>query len=258
MSELIPLFSSRYSIGQSLLSLEEPGKVKPGEALSVFDLAKEASLTHVYLIDDVIDGLEQAYKSAAKSGTTLCFGLKVTVCADASLKDPDSIKTESKVIIMMRTTEGKASLIRLWNRATMASYYYPRLDWATLKEHWSPHLLLALPFWSSFIAKNCTTFSRIVPDMPVKPIVFREVGSELPMEPLINAALDAYISEAGIEEVVDTKSVYYRSALDFPAYQVLRCIQNRSTFDAPRVDHLASDAFSLASYLELKRAREGS
>ncbi len=259
---VLAVFGSHYSLPANggLLTLEEPGKAKPGSPVSVFDCAKQGRLKEVVLVDEHPDGLVQAWKTAQKCGVKLCFGLKLVVCADATDKSEASLATESKVIVFARVGEpnaqsiakGYSDLVRVWNRASTTGHYYQaRTSWAWLKEQWTDNLLLALPFFSSFIAKNTLTFNRIVPDLPCAPWVFREVASELPFAPLIDKAIDRYLKD-NAAQVQETKTVYYRSKADFEAYQVMRAIGGRgATFAAPSVDHLSSDAFSFESYLSL-------
>ncbi len=251
---VLPLFTSHYSLPQngSLLTLEEPGKAKPGSPVSVFDLAKQGGLKEVVVVDDHIDGFIQAYKTAAKTKTQLIYGLKLTVCADGDIKDEASLGTESKVIVFARDTEGYHKLVSIWSRAaTQGFYYQARTSWAWLKEQWSDHLLLALPWASSFIAKNTLTFNRIVPDLPCAPWVFREVGTELPFARLIDAGIERYVKESPAE-VQEVKSVYYNRRADFAAYQVMRALGNRgASFAMPNVDHLSSDAFSFEAWQAL-------
>ncbi len=257
-------FTSHYALPQngSLLTLEEPGKAKSGGPVSVFDLAVQGGLKDVVLIDDRIDGAIQAVKSAKAAKVKLCFGLKLVVCADADLKDDASLATESKVVVFAREGEpnehgipkGYADLVSIWSRATTRGFYYtPRTSWAWLKEQWSPHLILALPWASSFIAKNVLTFARIVPDLPCAPWVFREVQTDLPFARLIDGAIDRYVKDNPAAQVQDICSTYYAKRSDFAAYQVMRAIGNRSSYAAPGVDHLSSDAFSFERWKELSQ-----
>lgn len=247
----LPVFTSHFSIGQSLLTLEEPGKAKAGGAVSVFDLAKEAGLREVVLVDERPDGFVAAYKTASKLGAKLCFGLKLVVCANADDKSDASLRTESKVVVFARDTQGYHDLVRIWNRAATTGYYYqPRTCYAWLREQWSSHLLLALPYFSSFIARNTLTFDAIVPDLPIMPWVFKEVESELPFARLIDGAIDRYAQDNGAP-VVETKSIYYPDTASFKAYMVLRAIANRSTFARPKIDHLSSSTFSWEAFMRL-------
>lgn len=255
---ITPLFASHYSM-DSLLTLEEPGKAKPGAPVSVYDLALEAGLKDVVLVDSRIGGFIQAYKAADKAKVKLCYGIKMVVAADAANKEDESRYTESKIIIFLKETAGYSDLIRIWNRAWTDGYFpsrdggYGRTDWKTLGALWSDHLILALPFFSSFLARNQLTFSRIVPDLPAAPVVFREVDSGLPFEPLINAAIEKYDETGEVESIVPVKSVYYARRSDFKAYMVKRCLGRKSSFDKPNIDHLSSDQFSFEDYLSLIR-----
>lgn len=273
MPETTPVFRSWYSIGSSLLSLDEPGKAKEGGPLSVFDLAARGGLKEVTLVDDRIDGFIGAYKVAAKTGVRLQFGIKLCVCSDCMDKTPASRTTESKLIVFVRNTEGYHDLVRLYSHSWTDGHFtyrrpggyeeaYGRTDWKALSRLWTPNLLAALPFFSSFLALNTLTFRSVVPDLSFLPPgapplwVFREVGSQLPFAPLIERAIGGYVEASGARAVaIPTKTILYSKRSDFRAFMVRRCISLRSTFDKPEQEHLCSDAFGWDSYEEL--AREG-
>ncbi len=261
---VLPIFVSHYSLPQqgSILSLEEAGKAKPGGPVSVFDLAREGGLKEVVLVDDRIDGAIQAVKSAEKAKVRLCFGVKMVVCADANDKTEASLATQSKVIVFARNgapnaqgiPHGYSKLVSIWNRAATTGFYWSaRTSWSWLKEQWSDDLVLALPWGSSFIAKNTLTFNRIVPDLPCAPWVFRERATELPFAPLIDAAIDRYTKD-NAAQVQDVKTCYYARKADFLPYQVLRAIGARESFAAPGVDHLSADTFSFDDWKVLCQA----
>jgi DNA polymerase III alpha subunit len=252
MSDVLACFTSHYSYLTSILTLEEAGKTKPGNPVSICDIAKRDSLKQVVLVDEKIDGFIEAYKNLTKAGAQLIYGIKLCVCADESAKDDASLKTESNVIIFIRGTQGYSDLIRIYNRAWTDGFYYRgRTSWPTLRAFWTENLALALPTYSSFVARNLLSFSTIVPDMPVTPTLFREVDSRLPFEQIVNQAIDAYAAASGAP-VQLTKSIYYEdSARDFDAYVTFRAIGNRSEFARPNVDHLCSDRFSYSAYREL-------
>jgi DNA polymerase III alpha subunit len=253
MTDILPIFSSHYGLFSSLLTLEEPGKTKPGNPVSVFDIAVAHSLKQVILVDDSIGGFIEAYKGACKAGAHLIFGLKLCVCANMSDKTDESAKTESNIIIFVRNSAGYSDLIRIQNRAaTDGFHHHGRTDWKTLKTYWTDNLALALPFFSSFIACNLLTMSSIVPDFPVPPVLFREVDSGLPFAPMIEEALVRFADDKRLA-IQNTKSIYYEKASDFDAYTVFRAIGNRGQYQRPQVDHMASDRFSFENYLSLIR-----
>lgn len=253
---LIPIWCSHYSLGDSILTLEEAGKTKPGNPVSICDLALGAGLGQVVLVDSRIDGFLEAYKHLSKLKIQLIYGLKVCVCADAALKDEASLATESNVIVFIRNTQGYNDLLRIQSRAWTDGFYYRgRSDWATLRALWTPNLTLALPYFSSFIARNALSMATIVPQLPVAPpevTCFREIDSGLPFVGLLDRALDRYAAESGAA-IQAAKSVYYARRADFRAYMTFRAIHNRASFDSPRVNHLASDRFSFEDYVRLTK-----
>ncbi len=251
MKDILPIWSSHYSLADSILTLEEAGKTKKGNPVSICDLAKDNGLKQVVLIDKKLDGFIEAYKNLSKAGIQLIFGLKLCVCADMNDKTDESLKTESNVIVFLKNSQAYGELIRISNRSWTDGFYYQgRADWTLLKAFWTDNLSLSLPFFSSFIAKNQLSFSNIVPDFPVRPTLMREVDSGLPFAPILDRAVDQFAGEQGLE-VQAVKSIYYSASEDFEAYQVFRAIHNRSEFAAPNVNHLCSDQFSFRAYQKL-------
>ncbi len=251
MSDIIPIFSSHYSYLHSILTLEEAGKTKPGNPVSICDLAKDHGLKQVVICDERIDGFIEAYKNLSKIGAQLIFGVKIVVCADETDKSDESLKTESNVIIFVKSSQGYSDLIRVYNRAWTTGFYYQgRTSWRELKALWTDNLSLALPTYSSFIFKNQMTFANIVPDLPARPTVFREVDSGLPFAPIVDKAITEFATRESLP-IQPTKSIYYAGPEDFDAYTTFRAIGNRSEFGRPNVDHMCSDRFSFKAWQQL-------
>lgn len=251
MSTPLALFSTHYSYGTSILTLEEAGKTKAGNPTSVCDLVANHGLKQVVIADTKIDGFIEGHKNLSKIDVQLIFGIKMTVCADMTDKSEESLKTESNVIVFIRNSQGYSDLIRIYNRAWTDGFYYQgRADWRALKALWTDNLSLALPTYSSFLFKNQMTFSNIVPDLPVKPTVFREMDSGLPFAGLVDKVITEFAAREGLT-VQPTKSIYYASGADYPAYATFRAIGNRGEFQRPNVDHMCSDQFSFEAYQRL-------
>ncbi len=271
-SEITPVFVSHYSLAESLLTLEEAGKAKAGNPVSVFDLSQSVGLKEVVLCDSRIDSFIPAYKVATRLDIKLCYGIKLVVVSDMKDKDISTRRSESKVIVMIKggplneayLPQGYSDLIRIWNRAwgheghvtyrvAGEELAYGRIDWSTLKELWTENLLMVWPFFSSPLARNTLTFAQITPDPPVKPWCFREVDSGLPFAGLLDAALDRYVATDPelAAQVVPCKTVYYSSAADMRAYVTLVADGMGGTFDEPKRDHLHSDRFSFEDYKRL-------
>jgi len=256
MSDVIPLYSTSASLRDGgIFTIEKAGAAaKSGHKhgpVSLCDLAKDEGMKRIHLVENNMVSFFMAHKNLKSAGCDLAFGLKVVVTEDIADKSEASFKTESKVIIFLKSDQGYRDLIQLYTKAATDGFYYiPRLDWKTLRARWSDHLILALPFYSSFIAKNTLTFAAISPDLPSEPVVLREVGQELPFDSLLDGAVNKYAltTSAKVQQV---KSIYYRNRVDAKQFLVWRCILGRSTFDSPNMDHMCSNEFCLESYKEL-------
>ncbi len=263
MSDIVPIFVTHYGLSQgSILTLDEPGKTKPGNPSSVFDLAQEVGLEQIVILDAKVDGFVEAYKNCQKlkNKPTLIYGFTLTVCADRFEKSEASLLTEHKIVIFLKNKNGYHDALKIYNRAWTDNFYYTgRIDAAQLKELWTENLILALPYFSSFLGKNSLSVSRIVPDLPINcPIILKEIGSDLPFAPIIDRAIDRYINvemrDCVESPILNCKTIYYSKKEDFRKYMVYRAILNRSSWDSPKIDHLSSDQFSFESYLELTKS----
>lgn len=63
---ILPVFTSHYSLGESILTLEEAGKTEAGNPVSICDIAKGNALKQVVLVESRIDGFLEAYKNFSK------------------------------------------------------------------------------------------------------------------------------------------------------------------------------------------------
>lgn len=258
MPSILPIFSTSASLKQGgIFTVEKAGdKLKTGKKrgpLSLCDLAKEEGLKQLHLVDSNFVSFFYAHKNLKEIGCQLVFGLKLVICQDMAVKDEASLKTESKVIIWMAGdgSEDYRALINLFTVAAQDGFYYtPRLDWKTLCRFWHKDLLLALPFYSSFLAANTLTFSSIVPDLPAKPILLME-DNELPYDGLLG---DAVVRYAAANEIMPqpAKSIYYRTRADSKLFQIWRAILSRgrqATYDKPN-DRMSSREFCWDSFKE--------
>lgn len=255
-TDILAIFSTDSSLGgASVLTLAEAGKSIPEEPASICDIAKAYSLSSVTIVDDRIDGYQEAVKNLQKAKIAqLVFGLKMTCCADHEDKTEASLRTESKVIIFIKNTQGYKDLIKIHNTAANTDFYnQARTSWKRLNELWTPNLVLAIPYFSGFLFKNSMTLSSVIPDFPIPPKdvwVLREVDSGLPFTPILDAAIDQFVTKSGAQ-VQKVKTIYYPTPERFKGYVVMRAIDNRATFSRPEVPHLASNRFNWERYVEL-------
>jgi hypothetical protein len=113
---------------------------------------------------------------------------------------------------------------------------------------WSNDLLLAIPFYDSFLYNNKYTDSQCVPDFSfTEPVFFIEDNDVLLDKDMGERVLEFC---SGKYETVQTKSIYYKNRKDFAAYLTFRCINGRTTVDKPNFDGMCSSEFCYESYSE--------
>ena len=247
----IPLFKSHYSIGRSILTLEDTEEKCENYPSSIVEIAKRNNLKSVFLVEDTMNGFLEAYKSFTDAGIKLVFGYRVSICNDSKDKSKESLDTESKFVILAKNDEGYKKLIKISSYAACDGFYYqPRIDFSVLEEFWDDEdLQLCVPFYDSFLFKNSLTFAVCFPKFEfTKPVFFVE-DNDVPFDYIIKKKVESYCNENKLQSI-PVKSIYYECRDDFKAYLTFRCINNRTTLDNPRFDHLCSNEFSFDSWKE--------
>ena len=251
MYEVLPLFKSHYSIGRSILTLEEQSDtLSENRPESIINLALENKMNKVFLVDDNMSGFLQAYCNSKEAGLDLIFGIRINICSDIDQKDEDSLKKTCKYIILAKNTNGYKRLIKIFSMAAQDGFYYkPRIDFKTLKKFWSEKdLQIVVPFYDSFIFNNVMGYANCVPDFNFAKPIFLTEDSSLPFDTLIKEKVDSYCGNK--YQTLKARSIYYKSREDFKAYLTFRCINNRSTLNKPNFDHMGSNEFCIDSWRE--------
>lgn len=255
MSQIIPLFKSHFSAGKSILTLESYSEEK-GDILepdSIIQIARENNLPQITLVEDSMGGFMEAYKNCEESEVLLNFGIRLSFVDDATSKEPEN---EHKNVIFARNTQGYKDLIKLYTAAhtIYSGAFGGMLDYQVVKNYWTDNLLLAIPFYDSFLFYNNLTFRSCVPTFDfTKPILFVE-DNDLPFDKVLGNQA-RHFAESGGYEIFDAKSIYYKMDEDFEAWQVLKCM-NRTpgrpkTLSMPNLDFCSSDKFSFESWLKM-------
>jgi len=242
----VPLFKSHYSLGRSILTLDEES-MKNGPR-SIIDLVKQNDIDTPFLVEDGMGGFLQAYTNFTNEKIKFVFGIRMTVCPDMNIKDEESLNQSSKYIIFSRNSSGYKRLIKIYSSSAKEGFYYhPRTDFENLKKFWSNRdLLLAVPFYDSFIYKNLLTYNACVPDFSFTEPTFFVEDNSLPFDSLIRNKVEKYCGTK--YEMKMAKSIYYEKKEDFKSYLTFRCINNRSTLNKPQFDHMCSDEFCLEGW----------
>jgi DNA polymerase III alpha subunit len=241
---VLPIFRSNYSL-TSILTLDKASPAedrKKNRADSVFDICKDNELQDVFIADNNLSGLVEAYENSQSASLNLRYGFRVNVCNNIEDKSPESVKTEGKLILFAKDESFK-DLIKLHNIATTAGIHdgRPRLDYSTIKTHWTKNLLMVIPFYDSFIFNNLLYGHECIPDIDfAKPYICIEENG-LPFDNLVKNQIMSSIKYDQLE----SKTVYYNKRTDFNAYMTYRCILNRTNFQKPELSHFGSTEFCM-------------
>ena len=250
---MIPLFKSHFSIGKSILTLEDPITHKEGKSDSVFTIAKENNLKEVVLVEDSLTGFLQAKKQADNLGLKLIFGLRIDMKEDAKVNPKEENQQCShKIIIFAKNSNGCVLLNKIYSEAFSESFN--AVDQKILKKHWNDKdLKLAIPFYDSFIFQNTMKFGNCTPNFCFTKPVFLLENNSLPFDSLLRTKVMKYAAENKLE-TENAKSIYYKNKKDVSALQTYKCITGRTfgnkTLSKPNLDHFGSNEFCFQSWKE--------
>ncbi len=250
--KILPLFKSHYSLGRSILTLEESESSPTDGPDSVFDICKEEKINSICLVEDAMTGYLQSYKNAQKDKAKLMFGLRTTICPDLKEKNEETLSKSHRAIIFIKNKKGYTKLVNISTEASLNGFYYkPRADYKLLKEIWDDRdLELCIPFYDSFIYKNLLTSSTCIPEFDFTEPVFFLEKNNLPFDEILRKKVIDYASSTKNKKTLETQSVYYKKKKDFTAYLTFRCINNRSSLDKPEIEHMCSNEFCMESWRE--------
>ena len=243
---MIPLFKSHYSLGRSILTLEDKDE-KDDYPDSIIQICKENKMKELYLVEDNMSSFLEAYSNCRKNNIKLNYGLRISVTESISDKSEESKSKSSKIILFFKNKKGYQQLTKLYSIAAKEGFYYePRLDYETISKNWSDDLILCIPFYDSFIFNNTLKNSLCIPQFDfTKPIFFIE-DNDLPFDSLVKQKALSFAEKNGLK-IYKVKSVFYKERKDFKAYLTFRCINNRSVLNKPNLDHMSSNEFCFES-----------
>lgn len=243
---MIPLFKSHYSLGRSILTLEDKDE-KDDYPDSIIQICKENKMKELYLVEDNMSSFLEAYSNCRKNNIKLNYGLRISVTESMSDKSEESKVKSSKIILFFKNKKGYQQLTKLYSIAAKEGFYYePRLDYETISKNWTDDLILCIPFYDSFIFNNTLKNSLCIPQFDfTKPIFFIE-DNDLPFDSLVKQKALSF-AEKNNFKIYKAQSVFYKERKDFKAYLTFRCINNRSVLNKPNLDHMSSNEFCFES-----------
>jgi DNA polymerase III alpha subunit len=245
---MIPLFKSHYSLGRSILTLEDKQE-QDDYPDSIIQIAKQNNLKEIYLVEDNMSSFLEAYTNCRANNIKLNYGLRISITESINDKTEESRQKTSKIIIFPKNKSGYESLTKLFSVAAKTGFYYePRLDYQTLKDNFSEDLVVCIPFYDSFIFNNTLRNSICIPQFEFTKLIFFIEDNDLPFDIIIKNKIENYIKENN-SECYNTKSIYYNKRKDFKTYLTFRCINNRSILNKPELEHMSSNEFCFESWL---------
>lgn len=249
---MIPLFKSHYSLGRSILTLEDKDQADDYPD-SIIQIAKENKMKEICLVEDNMSSFLEAYTNTKLHNIKLNYGLRVSITESINDKSEESRQKTSKIIIFFKNKNCYENLTKLFSIAAKNGFYYePRLDYETLNKNWTEDLILGIPFYDSFIFNNTLRNFICIPQFNfTKPIAFIE-NNGLPFDLVLKNKMEKFSKENELE-IYQTKSIYYNKRKDFKTYLTFRCINNRSILNKPELEHMSSDEFSFESWKDNNR-----
>lgn len=249
--DVIPLFKSHYSLGRSILTLENKTSEDTGPD-SIIEICKNNRLKNLFLVEDNMSSFLEAYTNCRLNNINLCYGLRITITDSYENKTEESMQKNAKYIIFAKNNYGYNKLIKIYSLASKEGFYhYPRIDLTFLKSIWNEEdLMLCVPFYDSFIFNNFLRNYICIPTIDfTKPKLFVE-NNNLIFDNFLLEKAKKYAEDNGLE-IIKTKSIYYKNRKDFKTYLTFRCINKRTTLNKPELEHLSSEEFCFESWNDL-------
>jgi len=228
---VIPLFKSTFSIGRSLLRVED-----------LVDIAQSGDVKKMILVEDNFYGFRVINEAFLHAEIPMVYGLKIPV-VQSSITE----KT-SKLIFFPKNNKGVHVVRKLYTKCFTS--VGECLNLSDLGEGELDDVSIGVPFYDSYVFNNIFHFGMCD--------LFLDKYDHFYIEESNNHPFDFQISAALKKLKVKTekcKSIYYRNKDDFEAFQMYKAVCNRKqgrvpTFSNPRLNDFSSNEFCYESYLE--------
>ena len=136
---MIPIFKSTFSIGKSILRLDQ-----------IIASCKQHEINPLVLVEDSMTGFVKSHTMCKQEGLHLVFGLRITCCNDVQ---EEGDLSDHKIIIFAKDDEGCKLLNKIYSFSQI--HGGGKVDFQYLNDMWlEAHLGLVIPFYDSFIHKT--------------------------------------------------------------------------------------------------------
>tara|TARA_R100000005_G_C4990691_1_gene198140 strand:- start:969 stop:1685 length:717 start_codon:yes stop_codon:yes gene_type:complete len=236
---MTPIFKSTYSIGKSILKLDE-----------IIDISKEHNINPLVLVEDSMTGFVKCHNTCKEEGIHLIFGLRLTCCNNTQ---EEGNLSDHKVIIFAKDDEGCKLINKIYSFSQMLGG--GKVDLAYLNSVWDESSVeMVIPFYDSFLYQNQFYLKNCIPDfMDISPTFWLE-SNNLPFDFLLAEKVVSFANSIS-KPIESVKTILYKNKKDVEALQTYKILCNRNfgraaTLSSPNLNHFGSNEFCLESYLQ--------
>lgn len=248
---ILPLFKTHYSISRSILTAEKASDNVEEYPLSIFTIARKHNLKEICVVDDSMSGILEISTNSELEKIKLIFGLRISISENISIKDNYVKNKLAKYVIFCKNVNGYKNLIKISSFASVEGFNnQPIIDFVNLKRLWNDeNLILAVPFYDSFLHLNSLEGHIHVPDFSFTKPIFLLEDNDLPFDFIIENKVMVYCKDNGFN-TLKAQSVYYYSPEDYEAFVTFKCIGNKGSYgkkatcEKPELNHCCSDKFN--------------
>ena len=226
----IPLFKTSYSIGKSLLRVED-----------IISIAQSNNLKKVTLVEDNFYGFRTANFAFLHAGIPMVYGVRIPVFETESEKS-------SKLVFFAKNNKGINNLRNLYTKSKLSVLEV--LNISELEPSELEDIKIGVPFYDSYIYNNIFHFGLCDLKLHDYDHFYMEEDNNHPFDFQIKQKL----KDLNIK-TQKTKTIYYRNREDFEAFQMYKAVCSRRqgkvpTYSKPNLNDFCSDDFCFESYLE--------
>ena len=230
---MIPLFKTHFSIGKSILTIED-----------IFEIQENSDLNKIVVVEDCFYGFRTLNKTALEKQIPLIFGLRLSVVQAALDELP------SKLIFFARNNSGIKQIKQLYSKAFQD--HSGILIFNSVGPHELSDVSIFVPFYDSFIYNNLFHFGLCHIDLSKYKAEYLLENNNHPFDKMISEQVVS-ICKTLNQQPIKSKSIYYKNREDFDAFQMYKAICNRSggkncVFSNPNLIHFSSNEFCWESF----------
>jgi DNA polymerase III alpha subunit len=228
---VIPLFKSNFSIGRSLLRVED-----------LVDIAQSGDVNKMILVEDNFYGFRVVNKAFLEIGVPMIYGVRLPVVQSNLSERP------SKLVFFPKNNKGVSVVRKLYTKCFTSEG--DCLHLSQLGESELDDVSIGVPFYDSYIYNNIFHFGLCELSLSKYDHFYIEESNQHPFDFQISSAL----RKLGVK-TEKAKSIYYRDKEDFEAFQMYKAVCSRKqgrvpTYSNPRLNDFCSNEFSYESFLE--------